>query len=70
MEEGAIYLENYKKVYDSTATTASRCFSIFLLGETRIMGVVRRQDKALTVDQLLFIGDIDEEDRSKSNCGE
>ena len=32
--------------------------------------MVRRQDEALTVDQLLFIGDIAEEDWSKSNFEE
>ena len=31
------------------------------------MGVVRRQDEALTVDQLLLIGDIAEKDWVKSN---
>ena len=29
--------------------------------------MVRRQDKAMTVDQLLLIGDISEEDKVKSN---
>ena len=32
LEEGDIYSENEKKVYESTAPTASRCFSIFVLG--------------------------------------
>ena len=36
-------------------------------GVKRIMGVVRRQDEALTVDQLLLISGIAEEDWSKSN---
>ena len=34
------------------------------------MGVVRSQDKVLTVDQLMLIGEIDEEDWSKSNSKE
>ena len=62
MEEGAIYSENEKKVYEFTASTASRWFSRFMLGENRRMVLARRQDKALTVDQLLFIGEIAEED--------
>ena len=67
MEAGAIYSANDKKLYESTAPTASRWFSRFILGAKRRMGVVRRQDEALTVNQLLFIGDISEEDWSKSN---
>ena len=38
--------------------------------ELRRMGVVIRQYKALTVDQLLLVGDIVEEDWSKSNSEE
>ena len=34
------------------------------------MVVVRSQDKALTVDKLLLIGEISEEDWSKSNSEE
>ena len=34
------------------------------------MGVVRRQDEALKVDQLLLIGDIAEKDWLKSNFEE
>ena len=36
----------------------------------RRMVVVRSQDEALTVDKLLLIGDISEEDWSKSNSEE
>ena len=54
-------------MYESTSPTAGRWFSIFMMGAKRIMGVVRRQDKALTFNQLLLIGDIAEEDWSKSN---
>ena len=67
---GAIYSENDKKVYESTATTASIWFSRFILGGKRRMVVVRRQDEALTVYQHLLIGDIAEEDWSKSNSEE
>ena len=56
----AIYLENDKKVYESTATTESIWLSRFMLGENRITRVVRSQDEALTVDQLLLIGEITE----------
>ena len=61
-EAGAIYLANEKNVYESTARTASISFSRLMLVENRIMGVVRRQDEALTVNQLLLIGEISEED--------
>ena len=66
----AIYLANEKRVYESTANTANIWFSIFMMGEKRRMGVMRRQYEALTVDQLLLIGDIAEEDLSKSNSYE
>ena len=36
----------------------------------RVMGVMRRQDETMAVDQLLFIGDTAEEDWSKSNYEE
>ena len=70
MEAGAIYLEIEQKVYDSTAPTASRWFSRFMLGEKRRMGVVIRKDEALTVNKILLIGEIAEEDWSKSNSEE
>ena len=59
-----------KKVYESTSPTASRWLSRFMLGEKRIMVVVRSHDEALTVNKLLLIGDISEEDWSKSNSEE
>ena len=65
MEAGSIYSANYKKVYDSTALTASIWFSRSMLGAKRRMGVVRRQYEALMVDQLLLIGEIYEEYCSK-----
>ena len=51
--KGPSIWKNDENVYDYTAPTAGRWFSIFMLGAKRIMVVVRRQDKALTVDQLL-----------------
>ena len=50
LEAGTIHSADEKKVYDSTSPTARRCFSIFMLGEKWIMGVMRSQDKTLTVD--------------------
>ena len=70
LEAGDIYSENEKKVYESTAPTAGRWFSIFMMGAKRRMGLVRRQGKALTVDQLLLIGEIAEGDWSSSNYEE
>ena len=67
LEAGAIYSENERKVYEYNATTVSRWFSILILGTKRRMGVVRRQDEALTVNQLLSIGEISEEDWPKPN---
>ena len=70
LEAGAIYSENERNVYDSTAPTASIWLSTFMLREKRRMGVVRRQDEALKVDKLLLIGEISEEGWSKSNYEE
>ena len=64
--EGAIYSSNDKKVYESTAPTASRWFARFMLGAKRRMGVVRKQDEALTVEQLLAVCEIAEDDWRKS----
>ena len=67
MEAGDIYSSDYKKVYESTSPTASIWFSRFMLGVKRRIGVVRRHDEALMVNQLLLIGYIAEEDWPKSN---
>ena len=56
--------------YDSTDPTAIRRFSRFMLGRKRRKGVDRRQDEALKFVQLRVIGEIDEEDWSKSNYEE
>ena len=48
--EGAIYSSNDKKVYELTAPTASRWFPRLILGAKRRMGVVMKQDEALTVE--------------------
>ena len=70
MEAGEIYSANNKKLYESTDPTASRWLSRFMLGTKRMMGVVIRQDEALMVDQLLFIGDSSEEYWLKSRSEE
>ena len=59
-----------KKLYESTAPTSSRWLSIVMLGANIIMVVVRRQYKVMKVNQLLLIGEITEEDWSKSNSEE
>ena len=65
---GAIFSNQDKKSYESTAPTASRWFTRFMLGAKRRMGVIRRQDEALTVRQLMGILDIAEEDWQASSC--
>ena len=70
LEAGSIYSENDKKLYEYTATTTSRWFSRFIMGAKQRMVVVRRQDEALKVNRLLLIGEISEEDWSKSNYEE
>ena len=50
-------------MYESTSLRESRRFSRFRQGEKRRMGVVISQEKTLTVDQLLLIGEIAEKDR-------
>ena len=59
LEWGAIYLSNEKYFYESNNPTAIRWLSRFVMGGKRRMGVVRRQDEALTVDKLILIGEID-----------
>ena len=44
-EAGDIYSENDKNLYESTAPTACRWFSVFMLGAKRRMGVVIRKDE-------------------------
>ena len=49
---------------------ASRWFSIFMLGGKLKIGLVRNQDKVLTVDQLLLGGNISEKECVQSNYEE
>ena len=66
----SIYSSNQRKVYASTATMESRCFSIFILRTKHRVRVLRYQDKTLTVDQILLIGDISENEWVQSNSEE
>ena len=67
---GSIYASYDKKMYESQAPTASKWFSRFMLGTKRRMGVIRKQDEALTVDQLNAIMELGEKDWRKSKCDE
>ena len=53
--EGEISSSNDTKFYESSASPASWWFLIFILGTKRCMGVVRKQDGALAVNQLMVI---------------
>ena len=68
--EGAIYSSNDRKVCESSAPTTSQWFPIFMLGVKRRMGIVRKQDEALTVDQLMAICEITKVDWNKSKSEE
>lgn len=61
-EEESIYAADNKKMYATSCPTRSRWFSAFLLGAKKRMGVIRKQDEALTVKQLLALLDIAEQD--------
>ena len=67
---GYIYASYDKKMYESQAPTALKWFSRFMLGTKRRMGVIRKQDKALTVDQLKVIMELGEQDWRKSKGDE
>ena len=62
----AIYSNNDKKVYASSAPTASRWFPRFMLGTKRRMGVCRKQNEAITVNQVMAVCEIAERDWSLS----
>ena len=69
-EVGDIQLSNKKKVHESTAPIAIKWSSRFMLGKKLRMGVVRNQDKALTVDHVLFIWNISKKYWIKLNSEE
>ena len=60
--EQAIYSNHDLKVYASTAPTSSRWFPRFMLGAKRCMGVMRKQNETLTVEQLTAICELAEKD--------
>ena len=66
--EGALFSAMDKKVYESKSPIGGRWFPRWLLGAKRRMGVIRKQNEALTVPQLLAISNIAETDYQKSSC--
>ena len=65
-ETDDVYAGVDKKMYSSKAPTASKWFGRFMLGAKRRMGVHRRQDEALPVDQLMAVAELAESDWQKS----
>ena len=68
--ELSVFASDEKKLYASDSPLASKWFPRFMLGAKRRMGVMRKQDEALTVDQLLGILEIMEKDWRSSTCEE
>ena len=64
----AIFSNQDKKVYESNCPTSGRWFPRFMLGAKRRMGVIRKQNEALTVEQLLGLTELGECDYQKSTC--
>ena len=58
---GSIFTSDNKKMYLSDGPGESRWFSAFLLGLKRRIGVIRKQDEPLSIDQLLVALEIAEE---------
>ena len=65
---GAVFSNQDKKSYETHAPTGNRWFTRFMLGAKRRMGVIRKQDEALTVEQLLGVAELAEMDWQKSKC--
>ena len=65
-----MFAADEKKMYVSGAPTSSKWFPRFMLGAKRRMGVIRKQDEALTIPQLLGFLDVAEEDWQKSSSPE
>lgn len=63
---GSVYAKDEKKLYTTQCPSASRWFGRFMLGAKRRMGIIRRQNEALTVPQLLALLALAEEDWQKS----
>ena len=61
-ELDSLYAADNRKMFGTKCVTRSRWFGAFLLGAKRRMGVIRFQDEALTVGQLLGALDLLEEE--------
>jgi len=59
-EEVSIFAADNKKMYETDCITRSRWFSAFMLGAKKRMGVVRKQNEALSSKQLLALLEIAE----------
>lgn len=68
--EVSVFASDEKKLYASHSPLASKWFPRFMLGAKRRMGVIRKQDEALTVQQLLGMLELAEQDWQESNCQE
>ena len=68
--EEAIYSTHDTKVYSTSSPTASRWFSRFMLGSKRRMGIMRKQNEALTVEQLMAVCELAEKDWRTSQSEE
>lgn len=60
-EGGSIFASDNRKLYVADGSTRSRWFSSFILGAKRRMGIIRKQDEALTIAQLLLLLEVAEE---------
>ena len=54
-EDGTLFAADDKTMFASTSPTRSKWFQRFLLGVKRRMGVIRKQDEALSSEQVLAI---------------
>ncbi len=66
--EGTIYSSQDKRVHGSEASTVGRWFARMMLGAKRRMGVLRKQDEALSAEQLVKMCEVAETDWVKSKC--
>ncbi len=61
-DEATIFASDQKKMYATQVLTRCRWFTAFLLGAKKRMGVIRKQDEALTIKQLLLLLEIADEE--------
>ena len=64
----AVFANDDKKVYLTTCPASGKWFSRFILGAKLRMGVVRRQNEALTATMVLAIVNLAELDWNRSGC--